>query len=96
MHLYLLQEDGTRRETLIQTIFLCKRWQGEPTSTPGVKPRWFTRDTLPYADMFEDTDAWLPKILDSEQILIEVLTHLNPQTEQHEVKDVLVRGVITP
>lgn len=93
MHLYTITHDEIREETLTISIFLCTQFQGEPRMTPGVRPRWFGFDTIPYEDMFEDTKEWLEKILNGEKLIIEVISQEDKDTQQLKVTDVLVRNI---
>ncbi|MEK7605152.1 MAG: NUDIX domain-containing protein [Patescibacteria group bacterium] len=92
IHYYDLQEKDVRQETLTITVFLCRRFSGEPRSTPGVYPRWFTFDDIPYSDMFDDTEPWLKKILSGDEVIVEILSRIDTQTGISEVENVLVRS----
>lgn len=95
IHYYNLKENNLREETLTITIFLCRRWRGEPRSTPGVYPRWFTFEDIPYSDMFDDTEPWLKKILEGDDIIVEILSRDDPKTGISEVENVLVRSLFS-
>ncbi|MFB7892714.1 8-oxo-dGTP diphosphatase [Microbacterium sp. NPDC056044] len=45
------------------TVFVCRRWQGEPVQRDGMTPRWYPLDTLPFAHMWDDASRWLPGVL---------------------------------
>ena len=45
------------------TVFLCRRWQGEPVETSGMTPHWYALDAVPYAQMWDDASRWLPGVL---------------------------------
>jgi len=45
------------------TVFVCRRWQGEPVETDEITPRWYTLDAVPYARMWDDASRWLPGVL---------------------------------
>jgi len=77
------------KESLVITIYLCEKWIGDPQMTQNFRPRWFNSNEIPYDNMFEDTEAWLPKILAGEKVIIEVLSQINSQTHTNEVKDVI-------
>jgi 8-oxo-dGTP diphosphatase len=49
-------------------VFLVGQWAGEPTESAEMRPRWFARDALPFAQMWQDAAHWLPRILDGQSI----------------------------
>lgn len=52
--------DGLRLRCL---IYLADDWVGEPCETPEAIPLWFSTGELPYAEMWEDDQHWLPLLL---------------------------------
>ena len=48
-------------------IFLCKDFQGSPVETEEMSPRWFSRDEIPYEDMWADDRYWLPLFLEGKK-----------------------------
>lgn len=44
-------------------IFLIRRWEGEPTESEEMSPRWFTPEALPFSEMWPDDPHWLPLVL---------------------------------
>ena len=49
-------------------IFVCKKWEGEPSESEEMKPKWFSIDNLPWDNMWSDDEFWLPKILEGKSI----------------------------
>ncbi len=45
------------------TVFVCRRWSGEPTGTAELTPQWYPLDAVPYALMCDDASRWLPGVL---------------------------------
>lgn len=45
------------------TVFVCRRWHGEPRELDGLTPRWFALEAVPYARMRADESRWLPGVL---------------------------------
>lgn len=43
--------------------FICTKWQGEPTESEEMAPRWFDIDKIPYREMWQDDEYWLPEVL---------------------------------
>ncbi len=41
-------------------VFWTDTWDGEPTETEEMAPRWFHADDVPFADMWTDDVHWFP------------------------------------
>ena len=41
-------------------VFVGETWDGEPTESEEMLPRWFPLDALPLAEMWADDVHWLP------------------------------------
>ena len=44
-------------------VFVGEAWDGEPTESEEMAPRWFPLDALPLAAMWPDDVHWLPLVL---------------------------------
>ncbi len=44
-------------------VFFCRRWEGEPTESEEMAPRWFKLAHIPYDQMWSDDIVWLPLVL---------------------------------
>lgn len=65
-HHTFLQADGSQ---LIVHAFICTKWQGEPTETEEMAPRWFKQTEIPFDAMWEDDEHWLPLALDGVKLI---------------------------
>ncbi|MEP6673059.1 MAG: 8-oxo-dGTP diphosphatase [Chthoniobacter sp.] len=45
------------------TVFLARRFTGDLIETVEATPMWFDFDQIPYAEMWEDDQHWLPEVL---------------------------------
>ena len=45
------------------TVFLAHHFLGEPKETAEATPLWFDFDKIPYDEMWEDDQYWLPQML---------------------------------
>ena len=50
------------------SIYLIKRYSGEPEETESMVPRWYNKTHLPADLMFLDNQFWLPLVLDEMQV----------------------------
>lgn len=48
-------------------VFSATAWQGDPTETDEMRPRWFAIDAIPYHAMWSDDPLWLPLVLEGKQ-----------------------------
>ncbi|GAA1944953.1 8-oxo-dGTP diphosphatase [Agromyces allii] len=46
------------------SVFVARRWSGEPAASDELEPEWFALDAVPYARMWDDARFWLPGVLD--------------------------------
>ena len=49
-------------------VFVATTWQGEPTESEEMAPKWFKKDELPLDQMWSDDPYWLPQVLDGEKL----------------------------
>jgi len=45
-------------------VYFVEKWQGEPTESEEMAPKWFPAESLPYSDMWPDDIFWLPWVLE--------------------------------
>lgn len=43
--------------------FIATRWHGDPVETEEMRPAWFPRRNLPFANMWSGDDLWIPDAL---------------------------------
>lgn len=67
-----LKERGTLRfqfadgYSLHGTVFTATAYTGTPTSTDEADPLWFDVDKIPYDEMWEDDQYWLPQVIEGQ------------------------------
>lgn len=49
-------------------VFVVHAWQGEPTESREMMPRWFAANALPYDTMWADDVHWLPLVLQGKHV----------------------------
>lgn len=69
-------------------VYISKGWEGEPAESEEMRPRWFPLDEIPYADMWDDDQYWLPKVLAGELVYGEFTFDENDRMTGHMIKTV--------
>lgn len=49
-------------------VFMVHKFSGEMQETEEMLPKWFAYENIPYSNMWEDDELWLPKVLDGEKL----------------------------
>lgn len=52
-------------------VFAIRTWEGEPTESEEMLPRWYTHEGIPYDDMWIDDKHWLPHALAGKKLKAE-------------------------
>ncbi|MFS2031155.1 MULTISPECIES: 8-oxo-dGTP diphosphatase [unclassified Curtobacterium] len=47
----------------VSDVFVCRRWQGSPSGSDELEPRWIPVDAVPFEAMWDDAKYWLPGVL---------------------------------
>ena len=50
------------------TVFIARRWEGEPAESEEMRPQWYGKGALPYDDMWVDDPHWLPLVLAGKKV----------------------------
>ena len=66
-------------------VFLARTWDGEPQESQEVKPAWFSRDKIPYENMWADSAHWLPLLLEGKVITAGFTFNEDNETLQSQV-----------
>jgi 8-oxo-dGTP diphosphatase/2-hydroxy-dATP diphosphatase len=48
---------------MIDHVYICTEFKGEPLETEEMSPKWFDYNDIPYDLMWKDDIFWLPKLL---------------------------------
>lgn len=49
-------------------VFFVDHWQGEPSESEEMMPKWYKISEIPYDQMWQDDRYWLPKVLHGEKV----------------------------
>ncbi len=48
--------------------YVARSWEGEPTETEEMAPKWFKQTNIPYENMWQDDTFWLPAVLSGKKL----------------------------
>jgi 8-oxo-dGTP diphosphatase len=68
--------------------YISYEWEGEPTESEEMSPQWFTTDQIPYKDMWDDDEYWLPKVLTGKLITGTFVFDEDDRMKSHTIKEV--------
>lgn len=66
--------------------YVCYDWEGEPSESEEMKPKWFHIEDIPYGDMWGDDEFWLPHVLDGNKVVGEFTFDINDRLLTHDVR----------
>lgn len=51
--------------------YFCEKWEGDPTESEEMNPKWFLIKYIPFDSMWPDDIFWLPKVLEEQSVKAE-------------------------
>lgn len=69
--------------------YLSFEWEGEPLESEEMRPEWFTFSNIPYADMWDDDQHWLPKVLQGISVQGNFVFDEDDKLVSHEIQEVI-------
>lgn len=69
-------------------VYICDEWEGEPTETEEMKPKWYKIDNIPYKSMWKDDSYWLPVVLDGNYVEADFTFDENDNVLSHTISAV--------
>ncbi|TSC94167.1 MAG: putative NUDIX hydrolase [Parcubacteria group bacterium Licking1014_1] len=67
-------------------LFLAKNWEGEPTESEEMAPKWFEVSEIPYDKMWDDDKYWLPHILSGKKLEADFIFKEGDIIDKHDIK----------
>jgi len=67
------------------TIFTATKWEGTPTESEEMAPKWFLKSEIPYENMWPDDIYWLSQVIDGVKIKAHFKLDQNDAIQSHEV-----------
>lgn len=69
-------------------VYLTDDWVGEPKESEEMAPKWFDIKEIPYEQMWEDDQFWLPKVLNDVIIEADFLFDNNQKMIEKDIKEI--------
>lgn len=66
--------------------YLVTNWQGKPSETEEMKPQWFKLNEIPFNQMWEDDEIWLPHVLNHNFITGEFYFDNKQKLQSYSIK----------
>ena len=63
-----IQDSDSKPWHMYIYAYICDEWTGQPEETEEMAPKWFSLADIPYADMWEDDEYWLPQVLGGKRV----------------------------
>lgn len=80
--------------SILGHVFRARDCEGEPCETAEAEPLWTELDAIPYAEMWEDDEIWLPWLLEGRRFAGRLL--FNGDTMLGHAFEILPRGSAFP
>lgn len=66
--------------------YMADAWEGEPSESEEMMPKWFHIEDIPYQDMWGDDEFWLPYVLDGNKVVGEFTFDIDDKLQTHDVR----------
>ncbi|MCY0906442.1 8-oxo-dGTP diphosphatase [Arthrobacter sp. H14-L1] len=77
------------------TVFLSRRWEGQPTESSEIAPQWHPVSTLPHEQMWADSLRWLPPMLAGERLAVRVVLNADNETVANYTAKPLLKPAVS-
>lgn len=81
-----VQKDGDKPWRMYVHAYFCDEWLGEPSESEEMAPQWFKIADIPYAEMWQDDEFWLPQVLAGNKIHGQFTFDENDNLLTHDVR----------
>jgi len=73
-------------QDMLVHILAAHDWEGEPAESEEMKPEWFFMDMIPYDQMWEDDQYWLPLVLTGHTVMGEFAFDRDDHIINHDLQ----------
>ena len=64
-------------------VFTTDKWEGEPTESEEMLPKWFKISGVPYDQMWSDDILWMPKVFSGQKVKAEFIFSGEGELKEH-------------
>jgi ADP-ribose pyrophosphatase YjhB (NUDIX family) len=82
---YVAKDKNWNQQVL---VYLSRAWTGDPQETEEMSPRWFSKQDIPYSEMWWDDEIWLPIILRGSRVIASFMFDENEKIIDQIVEEV--------
>ena len=68
-------------------VFLADEWDGEPSESEEMMPKWCENGKLPFTEMWPDDAIWLEKALSGKKLMASFLFGANDQVTDYRIEE---------
>jgi 8-oxo-dGTP pyrophosphatase MutT (NUDIX family) len=81
-----MQQEGDEPWRMYVHAYFCDEWEGEPIETEEMAPEWFAIADIPYGNMWQDDEYWLPQVLAGNKVSGRYTFDVNDKMLTHDIK----------
>ena len=82
-----VQDAGSEPWHMYVHAYISEDWEGEPTESEEMRPKWYKVSDIPYPDMWDDDEYWLPKVLQGKTLKGKFTFDENDHMLTHEITE---------
>ncbi len=87
-HDFVLDSDTTQPWHMHVHTYMCTTWEGEPSETEEMAPKWFALSDIPYDDMWQDDRYWMPLVFAGKKLKTVFTFDGNDNLLSQEIREV--------
>jgi 8-oxo-dGTP diphosphatase/2-hydroxy-dATP diphosphatase len=88
LHFYFPDDPKRKEWNQDVHVFIVDDWEGQPEESEEMKPQWFRIDDIPYKQMWDDDEVWLPKVLDGKRVVGYFAFDFDNKMIEHKITEV--------
>jgi len=67
-------------------VFLVRKWEGEPSESEEMAPKWFRVSEIPFDQVWDDDKYWLPEILAGKKLKADFIFKEGEITKERNIR----------